>query len=154
MSKRLIQRTSVLVMQQITKMINLMILRQFVIFCVVGISATLTHYLVAIFFHESLAVNLYICNLFGYVTAVFVSYIGHSRFTFQVEFSKQIFRRFVVVSILTFLASEAILAILENTLLLGHRFSLAVVVLTIPLITFSLNKIWVFRYPVPKEGNE
>ena len=134
-------------MQQITKMINQPVLKQFIIFGLVGILATLTHYLVALFFHESLAVNLYICNLFGYVTAVIVSYVGHSRFTFRVAFCKQVFQRFVIVSIFTFLTSEGILAILEHTLQLGHRFSLAVVVLTIPLITFLLNKIWVFRHP-------
>ncbi len=130
----------------IMKVISSVTVRQFFVFCVVGVIATLTHYLVALFFHELLAVNLYVCNLIGYVTAVVVSYCGHSRFTFRVALSQEIFRRFIIVSILTFIASEGILAVLENTLQLGHRISLAIVVLIIPLITFLLNKMWVFRH--------
>ncbi|MBN1378408.1 MAG: GtrA family protein [Gammaproteobacteria bacterium] len=129
-------------------MISRRILRQLFVFGLVGITATVTHYLVALFCHEGLKINLYVCNLIGYSSAVAVSFFGHGRYTFQITLSQDIFRRFVVVSVATFLASEGMLAALENSMQLSHRISLAVVVLTIPVITFLLNKMWVFRHPV------
>jgi putative flippase GtrA len=128
-------------------MIDYKIIRQLIVFGLVGVVATVTHYLVALFCHESLIINLYVSNLLGYCSAVAVSYFGHGRYTFQVTLNQHIFRRFVVVSISAFLASEGILAALENALQFPHRISLAVVVLTIPFITFLLSKIWVFRHP-------
>jgi putative flippase GtrA len=126
--------------------INRKLVRQLVVFGMVGVFATLTHYLVALFFHEILNVNLYVCNLIGYCSAVTVSYFGHGMLTFQVNLNHSVFVRFVVVSVTTFLVSEGILAVMENTLQFSHRISLAVVVLTIPLITFILSKAWVFRH--------
>jgi putative flippase GtrA len=127
-------------------MINYPILRQLFVFGLVGIVATLTHYLTALFCHEGLAINLYISNLLGYCSAVAVSFFGHGRYTFRVTLNQHIFRRFVFTSISAFLASEAILAVLENSLQLPHRVSLGFVVLTIPIFTFVLSKLWVFRH--------
>jgi hypothetical protein len=50
------------------------------------------------------------------------------------------------VSISTFSASAGILAGLEEGLDIPHRVSLGVVVLTIPIISFLLNKLWVYRH--------
>lgn len=56
-----------------------------------------------------------------------------------------------MVSIATFLASEGLLAGLEAGLHLPHRRSLAVIVLTIPAISFLLNKLWVYRHPEERD---
>lgn len=122
-------------------------LRQLTMFGIVGVAATVTHYLVALSSHEVLGLSLYLANLVGYVSAVGLSCFGHSLLTFRVRLSRRIFRRFIIVSIATFLASEALLAGLESGLNLRHRVSLAVVVLTIPIISFLLNKLWVYRHP-------
>jgi len=135
--------------KSVLNVISLQTLRQLVVFGLVGVTATLTHYLTALFCNEVLGINLYLCNLLGYACAVAVSYFGHGRFTFQVSLNRRIFRRFVLVSVTTFLASECILAGLEQGLQLPHRVSLGVVVLTIPLITFLLSKMWVFVHPAP-----
>ncbi len=124
---------------------------QLMIFAVVGVTATLTHYFTALFSHELAGIDLYLSNLFGYVAAVMVSYFGHGRFTFKQELNWGVFTRFAIVSVSTFLCSELILLGLEKGLQLPHRLSLAVVVCTIPLITFVLSKLWVFRSPAQKE---
>jgi hypothetical protein len=36
---------------------------------------------------------------------------------------------------------------LETLLQMPHRWTLAVVVLTIPVLSFLLNKLWVYRHP-------
>jgi putative flippase GtrA len=124
---------------------NREILRQILIFGLVGAASTITHYLVALATHEGLGLHLYTANLAGYACAVAVSYFGHGLLTFRVKLSRQVLRRFIIVSISSFLASEAILAGCETLLQLSHRVSLAVVVLSIPAISFLFNKLWVYR---------
>ncbi|WP_236074859.1 GtrA family protein [Teredinibacter purpureus] len=118
---------------------------QLLVFGVVGVLATLTHYLVALFSYEGLNLSLYFANLLGYLSAVLVSYFGHGRFTFKQSFRWALFVRFSVMSVTTFLCSELMLVGLENYAQLPARFSLAVVVCTIPIVTFVLSKLWVFK---------
>jgi putative flippase GtrA len=124
---------------------NREILRQIVVFGLIGVTATITHYLAALATHEGLGLGLYTANLAGYACAVAVSYFGHGLLTFRVKLSRWVLRRFIIASISTFLASEAILAGCETLLQLTHRVSLAVVVLSIPVISFLFNKLWVYR---------
>jgi putative flippase GtrA len=130
----------------VRRLLNRETLRQLVVFGLVGVTATLTHYLTALLCHEGLGISLHISNFIGYVCAVAVSYFGHGVLTFRVELNRWVLRRFILVSITTFTASAGILAGLETGLKLPHRVSLAVVVLTIPLISFLLNKLWVYRH--------
>lgn len=131
----------------VLKVFNKELLRQLVIFGLVGVVATLTHYLIALASHESLGINLHASNFIGYACAVGVSYFGHGLLTFRVSLNRRVLRRFVLVSIATYTASAGILAGLETGLNFPHRISLAVVVLTIPVISFLLNKLWVYRHP-------
>jgi hypothetical protein len=47
----------------------------------------------------------------------------------------------------TFLFSECILRILEKSTQLDHRISIGIVVVTIPVISYILNKFWVYKSP-------
>jgi putative flippase GtrA len=122
-------------------------LRQLAVFGVVGVMATVTYYLAALGSHEGLGFNLYAANFIGYVCAGVMSYFGHGLLTFRVALNHGMLRRFIVVTITTFFISEAILIGLEMILSLPHRMSLAVIVVTIPMISFLLHKLWVYRYP-------
>ncbi|WP_018274106.1 GtrA family protein [Teredinibacter turnerae] len=127
--------------------LNRALIIQLAIFGVVGVSATLTHYFVALLSHERALVPLYLANILGYCAAVAISFFGHGKLTFRRELDLGVFLRFVVVSITTLAVSELLLFIMETWLVLSHRISLAVVVCTIPVITFLLSKLWVFRKP-------
>jgi putative flippase GtrA len=129
------------------RMLNRETLRQLVIFGLVGVTATITHYTTALTCHEMIGFNLHVANFIGYACAVGVSYFGHGLLTFRVKLNRSVLRRFVLVSVTTYLASAAILAGLEEGLNVPHRLSLAVVVMIIPLISFLLNKLWVYRHP-------
>jgi putative flippase GtrA len=120
-------------------------LRQLCVFGLVGIVATAVHYTVALSTHEFFGIALMIANLFGYVCAVGVSYIGHGRFTFRAKFTRRNFRRYVVTSVSVLFASELLLAFLESYAGISHRLSLAAAVLIIPPVSFALNKFWVYR---------
>ena len=126
-------------------MLNKKVLRQLFVFGVIGVLATVTHYVVAISAHEALLINIYTANLLGYCVAVFVSYVGHGKLTFQVALSHMVFLRFVAVSVSAFLSSEFILVALEQYLNFPHRISMLVVVAIIPVLSFLFNKFWVYR---------
>lgn len=119
--------------------------RQLFYFGVVGVSATVTNYVVAVGVHESLGINLYAAQLVGYGFAVMISFFGHGMLTFKAKISSIVFVKFIAVSLSTLWLSEIVLFLLESVLNLHHRISLLVVVFTIPVTTFFLSKLWVFR---------
>lgn len=121
--------------------------REVFIFGVVGILATATHYFSALASYEYWQLNLYAANLLGYLCAVAVSFVGHSLFTFKVGVKLKFLGPFILVSISTFLTSECLLWFLEKSIQLDHRISLGIVVATIPIISYILNKFWVYKSP-------
>lgn len=125
-------------------MLSRELLRQIITFGVVGVTATLVHYLVALFFTEFAALSVFLSNILGYGFAVSVSLFGHSVFSFRKKITQKVVQRFVIVSLSTLAASEGVLFVLHDVLSVHHRIALAVVVCTIPVITFFLNKFWVY----------
>jgi putative flippase GtrA len=121
------------------------LLSQIFYFGAVGITATIVNYVAALIFHEQLSVSLYTAQLLGYCLAVTISLLGHSKFTFRSQLTFGVFFRFVVVSLSTLGLSEFLLLCLESLLAISHRFSLLIVVCTIPVITYILSKLWVFQ---------
>ena len=120
-------------------------LREIIAFGLVGGLATFTHYCGALLSNEWLQLPLYIANLIGYLCAVGVSFIGHSKVTFQVDMNHVLLRRFCLMSIATFGLSEVLLWSLESGLEMESRIVMLVVVVTIPAISYLLNKFWVYR---------
>jgi putative flippase GtrA len=119
--------------------------RQIFVFGLVGVTATVVHYLAALFAHEWLTLGLYTANLCGYLCAFGVSYIGHGRFTFRATLDAPTFLRFILTSVFTLTVSEVLLGLLESRAGLPHRISLAAAALVIPPMSFLLNKFWVYR---------
>ncbi len=126
-------------------MINRQLIWQLFFFAVVGLSATATHYVVAVTTHELSALSLYYANIIGYCSAVSISYFGHSKLTFKVQMSVAVFVRFICVSLTTLGLSELLLLYIEASLSVPHRLSMLIIVLTIPVITYLLSRLWVFR---------
>lgn len=127
-------------------MISKALARQLFFFGVIGVLATATHYAVALFSHEYLSISLYLANLAGYLCAVTVSYHGHGKITFQHAMGRAVFIRFTVMSVTIILVSEVILVVLERYAETSHRLALLAVVLSIPVLSFFLSKLWVFRH--------
>ncbi|WP_188149831.1 GtrA family protein [Teredinibacter waterburyi] len=120
------------------------LIRQLLVFGCVGVAATATHYFIALGANSFGQVDLYLANILGYVSAVAISYFGHGRFTFKQTLNWTIFTRFVVVSLGALGASELLLLALQKTFAPPEYISLAVVVCTIPVLTFVMSKLWVF----------
>lgn len=129
----------------IFRAISWRLIRQIMAFGCVGVLATGVHYVTALSLTEFAGINIFTANVGGYLTAVLVSLYGHSVFTYRKKLDSVIAGRFFIVSVSTLLVSEGILLILEKYFSLSHRVSLAIVVSSIPIVTFFINKFWVYR---------
>lgn len=127
-------------------MIRTATLAQISRFGMVGAAATGTHYAVAL--AVNLVVSAYLANVAGYGCALGVSYLGHQRLTFQLRRDAVAHRRqlprFVVASLTALAVSQAALVLLQSLAAPAH-LALIAAVLTVPPITFVLNRSWVFR---------
>jgi len=130
------------------------LIRQLLVFGCVGVAATATHYFIALGANRFGQVDLYLANILGYVSAVAISYFGHGRFTFKQTLNWAIFTRFVVVSLGALGTSELLLLALQKTLAPPEYISLAVVVCTIPVLTFIMSKLWVFSGAASNQASE
>ncbi|MCH2093551.1 MAG: GtrA family protein [Rhodobacteraceae bacterium] len=113
-------------------------------FGAVGLVATVVHTGVALVVHAELGLTPQVANLCGYALAVWVSYIGHARFTFAVtRWQRAQFLRFVTVSLAALLTSSAVTALGTY---MGWRFgiSMACVAVVVPGATFFAAKFWAF----------
>lgn len=125
--------------------VSIPLLRQLFYFAAVGITATITNYLVALLFHEIIGLNVYAAQLAGYCFAVAISLFGHSKLTFYTKLTTSVFIRFVIISLTTLWLSEILLLCIDSFLAFSHRITLFIVAITIPVITFFLSKFWVFN---------
>lgn len=126
------------------------LLRQIASFACVGVMATLVHYCVALILVEVFLVVSYLANVGGYLCAVSVSLFGHSAFTYRKKVNRQIVKRFIVVSLSTLALSEGLLWVLQVGFAMPARYALAIVVACIPVVTFLVNKFWVYSHHEPE----
>ena len=116
-------------------------------FALVGALATCAHYLMAMVLVRYF--NLYGANLAGYLSATAISYFGHQRFSFQLsagEISHRTqFPRFILASLGGLALSFLVLAIMDDGVGARHWLSLAAAVCLVPIYTFTMNKLVVFR---------
>ena len=120
-------------------------MREVITFGVVGAVATLTHYGFAILAIEALGIDVLWSNLLAYLTAVGISFLGHSRLTFRATLSRERFVRFAATSLSALLLSQSLLWLLTTTAWFGHRINMLAVVCVIPCYTYLLSKFWVYR---------
>lgn len=120
-------------------------MRQLLTFGGVGLIATLVHYCMAVALFSVLGVNILSANIVAYLTAVGVSFFGHSLLTFQVGLTKGNFFRFLVISGLCFASAQGLLLLLEYVAIAPSEINMVFVVLFIPIISYIINKFWVYR---------
>lgn len=120
-------------------------MREIVLFGVVGILATLTHYLSAVFAVEFFGWDVMIANVFAYCVAVGVSFFGHSILTFRATMSRDRFIKFALVSLSALAVSQGLLWLLTYGGFFGHRINMLAVVAVVPVYSYVLNKFWVYK---------
>lgn len=121
--------------------------RQVVAFGLVGVAATLTHYVAALM--AAWFLPLLWANPVGFLVAFFVSYLGHVRFTFQVSSEdrrhRQRLPRFAITAATGFVIGQCVLLVLTRLMAGPDWLILGLAVGSVPVITFLLSRLWVFR---------
>jgi len=116
----------------------------------VGVAATMTHVAVALTLHEGVGLTALTANFLAFATAVMVSYLGNHRWTFSRQGQHDRYLpRFVIVALTSMILNQLIVYGLVDLGRWSYRMALMVVVFAVPLITFTLNRLWVFDIPTP-----
>ncbi len=125
-------------------------MRQIAIFIAVGCAAASTHLGVVALLVEAARISPLPANAVGFCVAFFVSFAGHSRWTFPNEqgHRSNARLRFFAIALTGFVINQAAYA--EALSIFGPRWYLlilAAVLLGVAAGTFLLSKIWAFAVP-------
>jgi putative flippase GtrA len=114
-------------------------------FGLVGISATLTHFVVASLLISSGFVSLFVANAVGFVTAFAVSFFGHHHFSFRSEAAyASSFFRFCAVALSGFGVNNVVVGVTRRYLGAEAHLSLAAGIAAGAVTVFLLAKFWAF----------
>ena len=114
-------------------------------FGAVGVCATLTYVAVSLLTNR-VGWPSYACSTLAYVTSAGVSYFGHGAFTFpSTAPHREKWPRFLTVSVLVYALTNLIVFIAMDILKQSFLISTLVIVLCIPLLTWIVSRVWVFR---------
>lgn len=114
-------------------------------FASVGVIATLVHVSVAFGLGVGLGWTSMSANSGGFLTAVFVSYWGHLRFSFLKPNSKRSYVwRFVVLSLSSYAFSSLIVFVMTHVFEASLGLALVLVAICVPVLSYILSRFWVF----------
>lgn len=112
----------------------------------VGALAGAVHYCAALAIVAEFGLSPQIGNVGGYIIALFVSYYGQSRWTFQhAERRLANFLRFICTSLAGFALNFLLYAALLRWTAIDYRIALLLVIGSVAALTYALLKIWVFK---------
>lgn len=126
----------------LAKLLNL----RFTKFIIIGVLSTLTHALFFVMFIEILGIAPVVSSIPSFSLAVIVSYTGNYVWTFESD-SRHIvqFPKFISVAIIGLLANILITYTIVDILGAWYGLALATVIILVPLMTYQLNRLWVFN---------
>lgn len=122
-------------------------LQQLVRFGLVGVVATVVHFVVAVACVRQLGTDPRSANVAGFAVAFVASFIGQRRWTFSATTApwRTALPRYFVVSVLGFAVNAASYAWLLTHTSLRYDVALAIVLLAVATLTFVLSRWWAFR---------
>ena len=128
------------------KLNNFPLFSQLARFGVVGLTAASVHFsIVVILVQNELFVPL-AANVVAFLISFQVSYWGHRRFTFpgSVTQHREAYSKLVLLQLANLAANEGLFYffLMMN---LPYQLALLIVLGTLPIVTFTVSKFWVFR---------
>jgi len=114
-------------------------------FGIVGVVATLTHYVLALVMVAVAGLPAQAAHVMGFLAAVPVSFLGHYHWTFRssVNYSRAA-RRFFAAAAGAFLVSAMLLEVLNRLTTWDVAATILVCVLVIPGVSYVINRVFVF----------
>jgi putative flippase GtrA len=123
------------------------LLKQVMRFVVIGTLAAMVNLSIVISLVEANVLSPLLANIFGFAVAFQVSYFGHRYWTFNRTYNthKIAVPRLLLISGSSFIANEGIFYLFLNLFQLPYIFALFSTLTVLPIISFILNKLWVFQ---------
>jgi putative flippase GtrA len=128
-----------------------LLLRQIACFVAVGVTATATHWCMAVFLVETWRLPAAAANLAGWALAFGVSFAGHYAFTFRRAHAdwKRSAWRFFLISAGGFTVNELAYVGLLHTTTQPYDLLLALLLVAQAGLTFLASRLWAFRHAMP-----
>ncbi|MFK7944644.1 MAG: GtrA family protein [Paracoccaceae bacterium] len=122
------------------------VLAQAARFGAVGLFATLVHLCTAWTAHHLLGFQPLLANIAGFGVAFAFSYLGHFYWTFGHNSGHPVYLpRFLVVSAIGFGLTNLITWSVTGMAGLSFDVALGVILIAVPLTTWTLSRLWAFR---------
>lgn len=116
-------------------------------FGLIGLLAGAVHFSIVVLLVESAGLKPLIANIFAFLAAFQVSYWGHRYWTFRgtTASHRMALPRLFLVCSAAFAANESLFYLFLALFNLPYPIALFLVLAILPLLTFTLSKLWVFR---------
>ena len=120
--------------------------RQLFRFGIVGGVSTLVNSIMFLLLADVLHIQPLLANLFAFFCAFFVSYFGHSYWTFaSTPYSKEKLVKFLGCSLLGLGLNSFFVWVLMHYLHQTAYVTILPMILVTPFLVFAINKYWVFH---------
>ncbi|MEO8465314.1 MAG: GtrA family protein [Gammaproteobacteria bacterium] len=122
-------------------------MREVIAFGAVGATAFLVHFAI-VMVTVPLGVAPLLANVFGFLAAFAVSFVGHGRWSFPAEGRPvaPALRRFVAVAVSGFVLNEIAYAVLLRATALDYRVALFIVLCGVAGLTWVAGRYWAFAH--------
>ncbi len=115
-------------------------------FIIIGLLATVTHFMLAVSLVELLLLPVLWANWAGFICASAVSYCGHYFWTFSSSAKHHVaLLKFAVLGLLGFLLNGVLVSITVDIFLWPYVLGILLAVSLVPVMTFFVSKLWVYR---------
>ena len=113
---------------------------------IVGVCASIAHFSVAYIAYEFLQFKFLLAHFLGFAFGLFTAYFGHYFYSFRdSEQHGKRFPKFLVTSVVALALHQGGAYLLVNHAQLDYSLQvLPLLVASVPMLTFLLNKFWVF----------
>jgi putative flippase GtrA len=128
------------------QLLNSSLLGLLIRYGIVGVVASVAHFSVAYICYQFLHINFFIAHFFGFFVGLLCAYFGHYFYSFkdQQQHTKR-FPKFLLTSLVALTLHQGGAYLLVKQLHLNYSSQvLPLLVISVPLITFLLNRFWVF----------
>ncbi len=126
--------------------------REVAVFGVVGVAATVAHYVIANFVNSAFGISIFWCNLIGFLCAFSVSYFGHYHLSFRSDAPHlKALPKFGFTALLGFLVNNAVLVVLVWGAGQERIWFIAIAMVFSAGTVFTVSKFWSFaNHGAPK----
>jgi len=115
-------------------------------FGIVGVTAAAIHFCVVVMLVQMLAYAPLVANIIAFFISFQASYYGHRRFTFaeSAVLHSAALPKLLMVQLINLAANESLFYFFLS-LHLPYQLALLIVLTILPMLTFIVSKLWIFR---------